>query len=123
MTAHIGEDVEKEEYFPILVGLQTGTTTLEINLDILRKLEIELPEDPTIPFLGTYPKDSIPGHRGTSSTMFIAVFFVIARSWKQPRCPMTEEWIQDCGSFTQWNTTQLLSNFTRSSQLNTQINI
>ena len=28
------------------------------------------------------------------STLFIAALFVIARSWKQPRCPMTEEWIQ-----------------------------
>jgi hypothetical protein len=32
----------------------------------------------------------------------------IARSWKEPRCPSTEEWIQKCGTFTQWNTTQLL---------------
>jgi hypothetical protein len=26
--------------------------------------------------------------------MFIATFFIIARSWKEPRCPSTEEWIQ-----------------------------
>ena len=31
---------------------------------------------------------------GTSSTMFIAALFIIARSWKQPRCPSTKEWIE-----------------------------
>jgi hypothetical protein len=60
----------------------------------LRILEIDLPEDPAIPLLGIYPKDAPPWHRGMCSTMFIVALFVIARSWKQPRCPTTEEWIQ-----------------------------
>ena len=68
----------------LLVGLQTGTTTLEINLEFLRRLEIDLPEDPAIPLLGIYPKDVPPCHRGTYSTMFIAALFMIARIWKQP---------------------------------------
>jgi hypothetical protein len=79
---------------PLLVELQTGTTTLEISLEFLRKLEIDVPEDPAIPLLGIYPKDASPRHRGTCSTMFIAALFTIAKSWKQPRCPTTEEWIQ-----------------------------
>ena len=57
-------------------------------------LEIDLPEDPVIPLLGIYPKDVPPCHRGRSSTIFIIALFMIARSWKQPRCPTTEEWIQ-----------------------------
>ena len=57
-------------------------------------MEIDLPEDPPIPLLGIYPKDAPPCHRGTCSTMFIATLFVIDRSWKQPRCATTEEWIQ-----------------------------
>jgi hypothetical protein len=60
----------------------------------LRKLEIDLPEDLAISFLGICPKDTPPCHRGMCFTMFIVAPFVIARSWKQPRCPMTEEWIQ-----------------------------
>jgi hypothetical protein len=60
----------------------------------LRKLEIDLSEDPGMPLLGIYLKDAPPCHRGTCSTMFIAALFVIARSWKQPRCPMTEQWTQ-----------------------------
>jgi hypothetical protein len=58
----------------------------------LRKLEIVLPE--AVPLFGIYPKDAPTCHRGTCSTMFIVALFVICRSWKQPRCPMTEEWIQ-----------------------------
>ena len=57
-------------------------------------MEIDLPEDPAILLLGIYPKDALPCHRGTCPTMFIVALFVIVRSWKQPRCPTTEEWIQ-----------------------------
>jgi hypothetical protein len=54
-------------------------------------LEIDLPEDPAIPLLGIYPKDDPPCHRYMCSTMFKVTLFVIARSWKQPRCSTTEE--------------------------------
>jgi hypothetical protein len=77
---------------PLLVGLQACTTTLEINLAV-RKLDIVLLEDPTIPLLGIYPEDVLTGKRDTCSTMFIAALFIIARTWKEPRCPSTEEWI------------------------------
>jgi hypothetical protein len=60
----------------------------------LRKLDIVLPEDPTIPLLGIYPEDVPTSKKDTCSTMFIAALFIIARSWKEPRCPSTEEWIQ-----------------------------
>jgi hypothetical protein len=60
----------------------------------LRKLEIELPEDAAKPLLAIYPKDAPPFHRGMHSIMLIPALFVIARNWKQPRCPTTAEWIQ-----------------------------
>jgi hypothetical protein len=60
----------------------------------LRKLEIILPEDPAIPLLGIYPKDSPTYNKDTCFTMFIAASFIKAGSWKEPRCPSTEEWIQ-----------------------------
>ncbi|EDL87139.1 rCG63135 [Rattus norvegicus] len=60
----------------------------------LRKLDIELPEDPAISLLGIYPKDAPTYKKDMCSTMFIAALFIIARSWKEPRCPSTEEWIQ-----------------------------
>jgi hypothetical protein len=43
---------------PLLVGLQNGTTTLEINLEAPLKIGIDLPEDPDISLLGIYPKDA-----------------------------------------------------------------
>jgi hypothetical protein len=44
-----------------------------------------------MPLLGIYPKDALPSHKDTCSSMFIAALFEIARNWKQPRCPLTEE--------------------------------
>jgi hypothetical protein len=52
-----------------------------------------LPEDPAIPLLGIYPEVVPTGKKDTCSTMFIAALFIIARSWKEPRCPSKEEWI------------------------------
>jgi hypothetical protein len=60
----------------------------------LRKLDIVLLEDPAIPLLGIYPEEAPTCDKDTYSTMFIAALFIIARSWKEPRCPSKEEWIQ-----------------------------
>ena len=57
-------------------------------------MNIVLPEDPAITLLGIYPEDAQTYNKDTCSTMFIAALFIIARSWKQPRCPSTEKWIQ-----------------------------
>jgi hypothetical protein len=59
-----------------------------------RKLQIVLPEKPAIALLGIYSRDILPFYRDTCSTMSITALFVIARNWKQPRCPSTEEWMQ-----------------------------
>ena len=75
----------------------------------LRKLDIVLPEDPTIPLLGIYPEYALTCNKDTCSTMIIAALFIIAECWKEPRCPLTEEWIQKFGTITQWITTQLLT--------------
>ena len=47
-----------------------------------------------MPLLGTHPEDAPTCNKDTCSTMFIAALFIIARSWKEPRCPSTVEWIQ-----------------------------
>jgi hypothetical protein len=57
-------------------------------------LDIVLPEDPAIPLLGICPEDAPTGNKNTCSSMFITALFIIARSWKEPKCPSTEEWIQ-----------------------------
>jgi len=56
-------------------------------------LDIVLREDPAIPLLGIYTENAPTCNKDTCSTMFIAALFIIARSWKEPKCPSTEEWI------------------------------
>jgi hypothetical protein len=56
-------------------------------------LDIALPEDSAIPLLAIHPEDAPTYNYDTRSTMFIAALFIIARSWKEPICPSTEEWI------------------------------
>jgi hypothetical protein len=56
-----------------------------------QKLDIVLLEDPAIPLLGIYPEDVPTSKKDTCSTMFISALFIIARSWKEPRCPSAEE--------------------------------
>jgi hypothetical protein len=58
----------------------------------LRKMDIVIPVDPAIPLLGIYTKDCPTHNKGNCSTVFIATLFVIDRSWKEPRCPSTDEW-------------------------------
>ena len=59
----------------------------------LKKLKIELPYDPAIPVLGIYPEKTII-QKVSCTTMFTAALFIIARIWKQPECPSTDEWIK-----------------------------
>ena len=84
----------KKKTCPLLVAFQAGTTTLEIILVVPQKLDIVLPEDPTIPLLGIYPEDALTCKKDKCSTMFPAALFILTRSWKDPRCTSTEEWIQ-----------------------------
>jgi len=59
---------------------------MEISLAVPHKI-IHIPEDPFLCIHLTYNKD-------ICSTMFIVALIIIARGWKEPRCPSTEEWIQ-----------------------------
>ena len=59
----------------------------------LRKLKTELLFDPAIPLLGIYPEKTTT-RKDTCTPVFTAALFSIAKTWKQPKCPSTEEWIQ-----------------------------
>jgi hypothetical protein len=95
VTADAGEDVEKEELSSIAGGIASlYNHSGNQSGDSSEKFYIVLLEDPTIPLLGILPEDVLTGKKDTCSTMFIAALFIIARSWKEPRCPSTEQWIQ-----------------------------
>ena len=56
-------------------------------------MEIELPYDPAIPLLGIHSEETRI-ERDTCTPMFIVALFTIATIWKQPRCPLVDEWIR-----------------------------
>ena len=59
----------------------------------LKKLGIKPPYSPAIPLLGIYPEET-KTEKDTCTPMFIAALFTIAKTWKQPRCPSTDDWIK-----------------------------
>ena len=78
----------------LLVGMQTMEPLWRTVWRFLKKkLEIELPYDPAIPLLGIHTNETRI-ERDTCTLMFIAALFIIARTWKQPRCPSANEWIR-----------------------------
>ena len=67
--------------------------------NFLKKLKMELPFDPGIPLLGLYPKDPESSiQKNLCNPMFIAEELIIAKCWKQPRCPSVNEWIKKLGN-------------------------
>ena len=59
----------------------------------LKILGIKPQYDPTIPLLGIYPEET-KIENDTHTKMFMAALFTMPRTWKQPRCPSTDEWIK-----------------------------
>ena len=59
----------------------------------LKKLKIELPYDPGIPLLDIYSEKNII-QKDTCTPMFTATLFIITRTCKQSKCPLTDEWIK-----------------------------
>ena len=62
-------------------------------MEVPKKLNLKLPLNPTIPLLGIYLDKTII-QKDTHTLMFIAALFTIAKTWKPPKCPSTEEWIK-----------------------------
>ena len=84
----------------------------------LKKLKREFLCDPAIPLLGIYPeKTKTLIREDICIPMFIAALFMIAKTWKQPKCPSTDDWIKKMwfihthththtDTHAQWNITQ-----------------
>jgi hypothetical protein len=85
--------VEKEEHSSIVGGI-ASLYTLEISLAVSQKIGHSTTEGSHNTSPGHIPEDVPTSKKDTLSTMFIAALFIIARTWKEPRCPSTEEWVQ-----------------------------
>ena len=93
-TINAGEGVEKRECSCTVSGNINWYSHQERQYgDSLKKLGLKLPYDPAVPLLGIYPEET-KIEKDTYTPMFIAALFIIPRTWKQPRCPSTNEWIK-----------------------------
>ena len=63
-------------------------------MEVPQKTKNRLPYNPAIPLLGIYPDKAIT-QKDTCTPMFIAALFTIAKTWKQPKYPPTDEWIKN----------------------------
>ena len=93
-TANAGEGMEKRVPSSLTVGMYKLVQTLWKTVwRYLRKLNTELPCDSAIPLLGI-DSDKTFIEKGTCTTMLTAALFTIAKTWKQPKRPLTDEWIK-----------------------------
>ena len=91
----------------LLVELQTGAERWKTVWNFLRKLKMELPFDLAIPLLELCPKNpETPIQKILCTPMFIAAHFIIAKCYKQPKCPSSKLMYQKTGTFAEWSTTQ-----------------
>jgi hypothetical protein len=64
-------------------------------MELLKKLKIDLPQNPAIPLLKIHPMECESGYNnGFCAPMFIVALFTITKLWKHPRCSTTEKWAE-----------------------------
>ena len=91
----LAEMWRKGNPFALLVGMQIGAATPENSVEIPKIIKKRTTLRPAIALLGIYPKDpKMLIQRGTCTSMFTAVLSTIAKLWKEPKCPSTDEWIK-----------------------------
>ena len=95
-TTGVGKDVEKGE-LSCTVGRDENwySHSGETAWRFLTKLETELPYHPAITLVGIYSKDiKIQIWRGIHTPKFTAALLTIAKLWREPKCPLTDQWIK-----------------------------
>ena len=78
----------------LLVGMQTSTATVEDSVEIPLKTGNRTALWPSNPTAGHTHRGNQNWNRDTCTPMLIVALFIIARTWKQPRCPSADEWIR-----------------------------
>ena len=91
----------------LLVGMQTGVTTVESSMEFPPKIKKEWLSVLAIPLLGIcYKNLKTLIRKNICTTVFIAALFTITKVWKQPNFPSAYEWIKKiCSTLIQWNYT------------------
>ena len=87
--------------------MQSGAATVENSMEFPQKTKDGTAFDPVISLLGLHPKNpETPIQKNLCTPMFTAAQFIITMYWNHPKCPPVINGSQNCGTFTQWNTTQ-----------------
>ena len=74
----------------------------------LKKTKLKATITPCNPILFIYPDKNMT-QKETCTPFFIIALFTIDKTWKQPKCPSTEEWIKKMWYIYKWNITQPLN--------------
>ena len=84
----------------LIVGMQTGVVTVESSVELPKKKKKELPYDLVTPLLEIYLKELKPLIQKNMCTFMSieALFKIIAKLWKQFKCPSVNEWIKNYGT-------------------------
>ena len=94
LQINAGEGVEKRQHSCTVGGnVNWCSHYWETVWRFLKKLKMELPYDLAIPLLGIY-LEKIIIQKDRCTPVFIVALFTIAKTWKQPKCPSTDEWIK-----------------------------
>ena len=79
----------------MLAGMQTAAATVENSMELLQKTKDGIAFRLSDPTVGLYPKNpESPIQKNLCTPVFIAAQFMIAKCWKQPKCPSVNEWIK-----------------------------
>ena len=73
--------------------MQTYATTMENSMEISLKTRNKTTNNPEFPLLDTYHEET-KTDKDTCIPMFTEALFTVSRKWKQPRCPLADEWIR-----------------------------
>ena len=84
---------KKKKSSNLILCFTSVSNSENLEMSYYKKLEIELPYDPAIPLLGIHTEET-RSERDMCTPMFITALFIIARTWKQPRCPSAHKWIR-----------------------------
>jgi hypothetical protein len=111
VTSHAGKDVEKKEHSSIAGGIASwyNHSGNQSGHFFSEKMGIDLPQNPALSLLSKHPKDTPPTILQGHGLQYIHSSF-IHNSQKQNNlgAPQPKNGYRKCGSFIQWNTTQLL---------------
>ena len=91
--SHRNEDPTQPKKKNQSINQSIKTYVSDSRSSLKKKKKIELPYDPAIPLLGIYPEKTII-QKESCTTMFNAALFTTTRTWKQPKCPLTDELIK-----------------------------